>query len=222
MDRQKTAEKIKFFSKEYWKQYNWKTILINLAIYWSIFFVALLIDLLTKHYLFKYHYDENNNLIIENGVLYQNALFGIRSVQHAGTTIEIGLGNVGLHIISFIIILATSIVSALFKDKIYRYIIPGFAFIAAGAMGNMVDRFAFEFVRDIVFLPWIDKGTFNFADVWLVLGGIACVISMLTVFIIVWRKEKKDEENKKNQEYNEHLHFESSEAANIIDPNHQQ
>ncbi|AWX42870.1 lipoprotein signal peptidase [Metamycoplasma cloacale] len=212
------------FTKKFWKQYTWKDFVINLSIYFIFFAVTLLIDLLTKHYLFKYTVNEQNEIVVQSGVIYQNALFGFRSVKHAGTTIEIGLTNVGLHIVSFIIIIVTLSVSFLFKDKKNRWIIPFLALLSGGAMGNMVDRFLFDFVRDIVFLPWIDTGTFNYADAWLVIGAIGTVISGLTIYIINWRNEKKEkqqklEQEKQNDEQWSDLSFNSEQSSNIVDPN---
>ncbi|WP_412031479.1 signal peptidase II [Metamycoplasma buccale] len=215
MDKKRKVPK--FFTKEFWKTYSWKNVLINLGIYLSIFVVTLIIDLVTKGQLFHWVNKDGKN-IGDGKTIYENFLFGFRSVLHAGTTIEIGLTIPGLHVISIIILLVSIAVSGLLKDKIYRYVIPGFALIASGATGNMVDRFLFKAVRDIVYLPWLDTGTFNFADVWLVFGGIYTLISMLTVILISNKKDKNKPEEHSNEVISS-VDFESNNSTITVDPN---
>ena len=50
--------------------------------------------------------------------------------------------------------------------------------VFAGAIGNLVDRLAFGEVRDFVWLLIVDAYC-NFADFWIVLGGIALVVVLL-------------------------------------------
>lgn len=181
----------RIFTKEFWKEYKWQNILINMAIYLGIFAILLLIDLLTK----KYLYDENNL----GNVKWQSPLLGIRSILHKGTTIEIGLTIPGLHTVSIIILLLTLAGSMLLKRKIYIWLIPGLAAIAAGACGNMVDRFIYQGVRDVFFIPWADTGTFNFADVCLIFGAIGFVVSTLIISLVEhYRHKKVDDANEEN------------------------
>ncbi len=53
----------------------------------------------------------------------------------------------------------------------------------------MVDRLAFAYVRDIIYLPWADKGTFNFADIDVVFGCAGVIITMI-VFLFNGRASK--------------------------------
>ena len=141
-----SRKRLKIFTKEFWKEYKWQDILINLLIYFAVFSSLLLIDLLTKWGL--YIGDKPNEILANYKIL------GIRSLLHRGTTLEIGLTLPGLHTITFLIIISTILFSALAKKKYYRWWIAGLATIAAGSMGNMVDRFIFKGVRDVFFLPF--------------------------------------------------------------------
>ena len=216
----------KIFTKEFWKEYKWQDILINLLIYFAVFSSLLLIDLLTKWGL--YIGDKPNEILANYKIL------GIRSLLHRGTTLEIGLTLPGLHTITFLIIISTILFSALAKKKYYRWWIAGLATIAAGSMGNMVDRFIFKGVRDVFFLPFADLGTFNFADVCIIFGSIGFVVSAVTFSLIEIYKEKRkkfisedfeneldDKENnenietKKNVETNEQIKSNTSNNSKI-------
>lgn len=105
-----SRKRLKIFTKEFWKEYKWQDILINLLIYFAVFSSLLLIDLLTKWGL--YIGDKPNEIIANYKIL------GIRSLLHRGTTLEIGLTLHGLHIITFLIIISTILFSALAKKNI--------------------------------------------------------------------------------------------------------
>ncbi|WP_373598023.1 signal peptidase II [Metamycoplasma equirhinis] len=183
----KTKKSIPFFTKEYWKK-EWKSILINLAVYLGIFVGGILIDLLTKEFIFDKRAIDDSS---KQYTIVSNSFIRFWSVFHRGTTLEIGLSKPGLHTVSILIILVTLFVSLMLHGKKYWWVIAGLALAASGSFGNMFDRFKFDGVRDIINFPWADYGTFNFADVWLVLGGIWIVISITVISIINYVQEKK-------------------------------
>lgn len=205
----------KIFTKEFWKEYKWQDILINLLIYFAVFSSLLLIDLLTKWGL--YIGDKPNEILANYKIL------GIRSLLHRGTTLEIGLTLPGLHTITFLIIISTILFSALAKKKYYRWWIAGLATIAAGSMGNMVDRFIFKGVRDVFFLPFADLGTFNFADVCIIFGSIGFVVSAVTFSLIEIYKEKRKKSISEDfeNELDENDNNESTETKKNIETNKQ-
>lgn len=186
-------KKISIFTKKYWKS-QWKNALINASVYIGIFIIFALIDLLTKrNYYIPADY-RDSEAIYSFGQPGAHAFLWYRTVFHAGTTLELGLGNVGLHIISFIIIFATFIGSLFFKNHWYIFVVAGLAVTAAGSLGNMYDRFQFQGVRDIIYFPWIDKGTFNFADSFLICGGIGTIISAIIIGLCFHNKQNKSKE----------------------------
>ncbi|RMA79128.1 signal peptidase II [Metamycoplasma subdolum] len=215
--------KEKIFSKAWWKQYRWQTILINLGIFFAFFVTCLLIDLLTKHYLFRWNDEKTDGDLV---VTYRGFIFGVRSLLHRGSTLELNLGIPALHAITIIIVLGAILTSILIRDKMYRWIIPGLALIAAGSLGNMIDRAAFGGVRDIVFIPWADRGTFNFADVDIIFGVIYIVISIIVMVIVASVRDKKRAAQEEiDDEYSESVAIKSkSEEQNnnnsdiVVDP----
>lgn len=162
---------------------NKKTIIINYVVFLSLIFVLLLIDLLTKQYLF----DENNLYNVTNKITYQNWLFGIRSIKNSGLTFLPNASDVVLVSIINIFILIVCLISLIFWKNILLSIF--IAFIFAGSLGNTVDRLAFSYVRDIIFTPWLDKGTFNFADMDVIIGSFGFAITILTLYLIPYFKK---------------------------------
>ena len=159
---------------------NKKTIIINYVVFLSSIFVLLLIDLLTKQYLFV-----EGNL---NQITYQNWLFGIRSHPNPGLTV-FGDAKIDIVLVSTIniFILIVCLISLIFWKNILLSIF--IAFIFAGSLGNTVDRLAFSYVRDIIFTPWLDKGTFNFADMDVIIGSFGFLITILTLYLIPYFKK---------------------------------
>ncbi|WP_406602897.1 signal peptidase II [Metamycoplasma sualvi] len=159
---------------------NKKTIIINYVVFLSLIFVLLLIDLLTKQYLF----DEGNS----NQITYQNWLFGIRSYPNPGLTV-FGDAKIDIVLVSTIniFILIVCLISLIFWKNILLSIF--IAFIFSGSLGNTVDRLAFSYVRDIIFTPWLDKGTFNFADMDVIIGSFGFLITILTLYLIPYFKK---------------------------------
>ncbi|KDE44800.1 signal peptidase II [Metamycoplasma hyosynoviae] len=201
----------KIFTKEYWKNYNWKLMLINLAIYIVSYIAFLLADLLTKKNIFQWNPDGSDGT---NLIHYKNGFYGTRSVLHRGTTLELGLGMVGLHIVSIFIMLITLVGIVFIQAKNYSYLISALAAISAGATGNMVDRFLYGGVRDVFFFSWSDTGTFNIADGCLLFGAIHFVVGVITIFTIDYLREQK------RQKFEEKAReLEESENGNTTTPN---
>ncbi|MBN0970703.1 signal peptidase II [Mycoplasma phocoeninasale] len=197
-----------FFTRKYWVE-NWKTSLINLGIYLAVFTALTLVDLLTKQFIF-------NNRAMELDVtnhyeVYRSNFIIFHSIFHRGTTISIGLPGWALDFVSVLIILSTLTITLFFKDKNFRWTVAAFAMVAAGAFGNMYDRVTFGGVRDIIHLPWANAGTFNFADAWLVFGGISSLVSIIIVtFWVLPKKNNKESNTKLNLEDFNEVNFEST------------
>ncbi|AZZ65397.1 signal peptidase II [Metamycoplasma phocicerebrale] len=199
-------KKLKYFSKEYWKKY-WKIIVINISIFIGAMFLFALVDLLTKEFLFKWK--DKANLIVNEDYAIGNSFIIFKSILHKGTTIGIFESNMTmLHIISFLIIFGALFGITFIKDKNFISVSVFLSMVAGGSFGNMYDRFAFGGVRDIINLPWANYGVFNFADVWLVVGAIGTLLSIIITISVVYAKNKKKQENDQNFE-NDSVSFNS-------------
>ena len=120
-----SRKRLKIFTKEFWKEYKWQDILINLLIYFAVFSSLLLIDLLTKWGL--YIGDKPNEILANYKIL------GIRSLLHRGTTLEIGLTLPGLHTITFLII-----ISSIYSNvcTIFYHILTNYSFKTKNRIEN--------------------------------------------------------------------------------------
>ncbi len=139
--------------------------------------LVLVIDLVTKHFLFSidyYNLIPNVISIASNGGN-TGASFGI----FQGKTIE-------LSIISTIMIIALLIFNHFVKNKNTFYCIS-MGFVLGGALGNLFDRIFLGYVRDFIFLDfWPTFPTFNFADSFLCIGAV-----MLAIFILFMGKKNE-------------------------------
>ncbi|MBD5423055.1 MAG: signal peptidase II [Mycoplasma sp.] len=163
---------------EYVSNYK-KTILLNYVIFLILITILLIIDLLTKHFLFN---------VNDSSITYSNWLFGIRSLKNPGLTFFPGNTNVALVTFFNIIILLACLFGILFLRN--YWIVVFVSFIFSGSLGNTIDRLSFHYVRDIIFLPWCDLGTFNFADMDVIVGSFGCVATWAIIAITNYYKNK--------------------------------
>lgn len=152
-------------------------------IIFTIVFV-LVVDLTTKHFLFKvdyYNLIPNVISIASNGGN-TGAAFGIFS----GRTMT-------LAIVSIIMIIALFIFNYFVKNKNTFYCIS-FGFIIGGALGNLYDRLFLQSVRDFIYLDFFPTfPTFNMADTFLCIGAV-----MLAVYILFFYNRKDKSKNNEN------------------------
>lgn len=180
---------------------NKKKILIAFGIFFAVAFVAILIDQLTKTFLFEWNEDHNGGKI--GKVYYEGTLLGVRSVGHYGVTFIPSAENkrgalIFIQFLSILILLGLLLVPLLSRHLTTIIIC---AIIWAGDFGNMLDRFMFNMmVKDIFYVPFMEKwtgkvlGTFNFADLCIVLGCISLVLFFVIEMILEKRREAKHQE----------------------------
>ena len=141
----------------------------------AIVFV-LVADLVTKHFLFS--------------VEYFNLIPGVISIATNGGNDGAAWGIFGgkvlmLIIVSVLMIIALLLFNYFIKKKNTFYCV-GFGFILGGAIGNLIDRIAINYVRDFIFLDfWPTFPIFNLADSFLCIGAV-----MLAIFILFMQGEK--------------------------------
>ncbi len=148
-----------------------------LKIIFTIVFV-LVVDLTTKHFLFNVEYF---NLI--PGVI---SIMG--GVKNTGAAWGILGGNVAvLIVITAVMVAALMLFNHFVKNKNTFYCLA-FGFIIGGAIGNLIDRVVFQYVRDFIFLDFFPTfPVFNMADSFLCVGAV-----MLAIFILFMNKEKHE------------------------------
>ena len=156
--------------KNYFKNYWWKLVIIA---------VVLLADMLTKFFIV-------NEVSLIDGVL------AITPTKNYGAGFSILTGQTWL-LISFTLVFLVGIVifDVLFKQKSTLFGIAT-GLIVAGSLGNLIDRLAFGYVRDFIYLQFINFPVFNVADMALTFGVILLAIYILFFF------DKKQSDKKVN------------------------
>jgi len=91
-------------------------------------------------------------------------------------------------IMTIIVLIATVYIMFRYRHKHSRFVKALIAVLFAGALGNLIDRIAFGYVRDFIDFRLFDfwKWVFNIADAALVIGAI-----LLGVYILLFYKDKK-------------------------------
>ena len=150
----------------------------NGIIFAITFVVFFLMDWLTKYYLFN-EASANDAFINKtpSKILYQNDVFGTRSLWHGNTTmfsfLDIDISLTIRSLITYSLVVALSLWVLFASNKTMAIAL---SIIVAGSMGNGLDNTFHEGrVRDIIFTPWHDGGTFNIADL-IVVGGSALLL----------------------------------------------
>ncbi len=145
--------------------------------------VALIvIDLITKKYVY--------GACLEKGKI--NIISGVLSlvpVQNTGASFGMLSGQT-----VYLTILSTICAAFLLVFIFYSYkrrnlwLRSALIMITAGAIGNIVDRIAFGYVRDFIYFELIDFAVFNFADSCLTVGTIV----LLIYIIFFYGKEEQE------------------------------
>ncbi|UVD81541.1 signal peptidase II [Mycoplasma iguanae] len=170
-----------------------KKMIENVILFSVIFFIFFSFDLLTKYLFFsteEYKIGfENNKRIIDWVII------GLRPKMHYGVTSGINnlIGFIGIHIFSWIVFFVI-IISIFFVEN--KWMIAALALLNAGNMGNAFDRIFFQNgVRDLFFIPYHDRGTFNLADIFIVSGSVAIIIVYCMQFLIEFIRKVKSKRN---------------------------
>ncbi len=123
--------------------------------------------------------------------------FMLYSVHNYGAGLGILSGKTALLIVlSILLLICFALYDVFYKRKTTVYVI-GMSFIFAGAIGNLIDRIAFGYVRDFLYfnikiMPYY----FNVADALLTVGIILFVIDI----IFLTKNDKKNDKNKKEKQ----------------------
>ncbi|MBQ9950268.1 MAG: signal peptidase II [Clostridia bacterium] len=84
-----------------------------------------------------------------------------------------------LYIFSAVITIAIIVFFILKYRKMGKLMRYSLALIIAGAVGNMIDRFAFGYVRDMINFAFIEFPVFNVADMCITVGAVLVLIAVI-------------------------------------------
>ncbi|QZE12237.1 signal peptidase II [Mycoplasma sp. Ms02] len=201
---------------QYTKKHKRRIIWSYLA-FLTVFAILLLIDQLTKTFIFKHGnifesrlYGDSYYVTLENREVPAESIYpfnredwidwgiiGFRSIYHRGVTIlpkGVNITFIQILSVAILVVILTVLYFVDWKAAIFL------AIIAAGDAGNMLDRFIFKgHVKDILWVPFMEKsrnlGTFNFADIWIVLGCGLYVLYLLIEVLSDYISKKTTQHN---------------------------
>lgn len=134
--------------------------------FWSLpGLLVLVLDQLTKALLF-----EQDRALIPS-------VIRITSTRNTGMALGLIQDNVGLVIAACAVVVGL-VIWALREARPRGMAALGLSLIAGG-VGNMIDRVALGYVRDLFELLFVNFYIFNVADVGVVVGAGLCIISLL-------------------------------------------
>jgi len=190
--------KLKFNLKTYLKNNWWKYLIIAFV---------LAVDLVTKAL-----------IVTENSLGTETSLIGnivvILPTKNSGAGFSMLSGKRWFLIITtFIFLIAIAVFDLLYQKKSALFC-TATGLVIGGAIGNLVDRPLFGYVRDFIYLKFINFAVFNVADMALTVG-----IILLLVYIIFY--SSKTEQNVETQSQNKD-NIQNISANNNIDTKSQQ
>lgn len=169
----------------------------KVLIFIGVLLAFFLIDWLTKYFLFD---TDAANVASYIPIEKDYGLFGIRSLAHGNTTLfsflKINTSAALRSTLNFILIIIF-ISWAIFSTTTLQAVALGI--VTGGMMGNALDvvftsgTLVSNYVRDILYLPWLDRGTFNFADLFIISG---CILLFINVLINLWFEPHHEKEPK--------------------------
>ncbi len=171
-------QRIKLQLKSYFKNYWWKYIIIACVI---------VLDMVLKAILVPQDQSKWQNVDIIKNVV------SITPARNIGAGFSILEGKIWFLItitIIFMIILAIFDIMYQKKSKLFGI---STALVMAGAVGNLVDRILFGYVRDFISLDFINFPVFNIADMALTFG-----IILLVIYIIFFATKKENDTKSQN------------------------
>lgn len=151
----------------------------------------LAMDLLTKEFIYGPMANGADDIILIEGVL--------RFTPVRNTGASFGIFSDKTYVLTIISIITAVLLFIVWIFTITErngWLRSALVLIIAGAIGNIVDRVAFGYVRDFVYFELIDFAVFNFADSGLCVGAGLLIIYLLFFYI----KSDKASDNDKKEE----------------------
>lgn len=113
-------------------------------------------------------------------IIWEN-VFELHYLENRGAAFGM-LKNQKLFFVFIAIVIVTLIIYALIKIPAQKHFLPAdilLVVIAAGALGNMIDRIRFNYVVDFFYFSLINFPVFNVADIYVTVGTAVLIIMIL-------------------------------------------
>ena len=150
-----------------------------------LFAFIITFDLTMKDYLYDFVVNRNGGyyIVVEG-------FFALNYSENTGMGFGLGQDSTtGITVMTCIVIVVVIGYLAVFrKDKAYIRI--PLVMVAAGGIGNLVDRIALGYVRDFFEFTFMDFAIFNIADSFVTVGAIALIIGLIVMMAVTAKDEK--------------------------------
>lgn len=156
----------------------------KLIIACSVIAGLLALDLISKWLVFLY-VGEGANLTLINNLLY------ITPVYNSGASFGMLKGWQWFFVALTLVVLVGYTWYFIKSKQNSALFCVTYAFICAGAIGNLVDRIAFAQVRDFIFIKFF-PAIFNVADICITVGVILFAVWCIVDYIKTKKSEKHD------------------------------
>lgn len=140
-----------------------------------VFALVLLGDQLSKHFVTKFLAGQPGR----NYVLIENVL-ELQYSENTGASFGLFKNNTTLLTVITSIALAALLVYLIVAKKESKTIRIPLVLVFTGGFGNLIDRFAFQYVRDFIYFVPTDFAIFNIADSAITVGAV-----LLIVFLVI-------------------------------------
>lgn len=144
------------------------------------FLILVAIDQVTKYLVLE-------NLKDRPAIELIKGVFELRYLENRGAAFGV-LQNAQIFFIFIAVVMMTIILFVLIKMPTSRKYYPWHWFLvmlAAGGIGNMIDRIRLNYVVDFLYFSLIDFPIFNFADIFVSVGTV-----MLFIIVLFFTKEE--------------------------------
>lgn len=147
-----------------------------------LLFAALVaIDLLTKYLVFDLLENTSEYVVLEH-------IFSLRLARNTGASFSVLSGKLTFLTIMPIIAITAVIALLIIRPNTPTNMRLGAILIASGALGNLVDRLAFGYVRDFINYDFLDPffrygfAIGNVADLFLLMGVVMIILYVIFEF----------------------------------------
>lgn len=181
----------------FFKEFKWDkahvSVLIKYAVEILLFAFIITFDLCMKDFLYEFVEVKNGgNITVIDGFL--------DLTYSENTGMGFGLGQdstLGITIMTAILIVAILGYLIFFKKE-KAYIRIPLIMVAAGGIGNLVDRTQLGYVRDFFEFTFMDFAIFNIADVFVTVGAIVLILGLIITLVFPSKDKRIPDDEKES------------------------
>lgn len=177
----------------FFKEFKWDkehvSVLVKYTVEVLLFAFIITFDLCMKNYLYDFvEVKHGGNYTVIDGFL------DLTYSENTGMGFGLGKGStLGITVITAILI-AAIIGYLLFFKKEKAYIRIPLIMVAAGGIGNLVDRTQLGYVRDFFEFTFVDFAIFNIADAFVTVGAVVLIIGLIVTLFKPQKDKRADDD----------------------------